>query len=131
MKHFPFLSTNMLLNILRISVALMLTAHGVTRVVVNTVSGFGEFLNAKGFFIGIIIAWSVTIFEIAGGLVLALGYYKKLICAGFILNLVMGIILVHIHNGWFVVGYSSGGAEYSVLLILCLLVIASTTENKA
>lgn len=129
MKQFPFLTTKQYLNILRISVGLMLMAHGVIRVVVNTVSGFGEFLNAKGFFIGIIIAWGVTIFEIAGGLLLALGYYRKLICAGFILNLAMGILLVHIQNGWFVVGYSSGGAEYSVLLILCLLLIASTKEN--
>ncbi len=130
MKQFPFLTTKQYLNILRISVGLMLMAHGVIRVVVNTVSGFGEFLNAKGFFIGIIIAWGVTIFEIAGGLLLALGYYRKLICAGFILNLAMGILLVHIQNGWFVVGYSSGGAEYSVLLILCLLLIASTKENS-
>jgi putative oxidoreductase len=42
----------------------------------------------------------------------------------------MGIVLVHARNGWFVVGYSDGGAEYSTLLILCFLLVASTDPSN-
>lgn len=128
MNAFPFFTTNQYLKALRIAIGLMLLAHGAIRVYAGTVGGFGEFLNAKGFLIGAVIAWGITVYEIAGGLLLARGLFKKWICAGFIIILTMGILLVHMNNGWFVVGYGSGGAEYSVLLILCLLLIASTEE---
>lgn len=128
MNSFPFLTTTQYLNALRIAISLMLMAHGGIRLYAETVSGFGVFLNDKGFLIGTVLAWSITTFEILGGALLALGYFHKVICAGFITILSMGIVLVHINNGWFVVGYGSGGAEYSVLLILCLLLISSTDE---
>lgn len=129
LQRFPFLSTSQWLNILRYVVSLMMVAHGCIRIYAGTVGGFGEFLNSKGFPGGTAIAWSITIFEIAGGIMLALGYSRKLISSIFIFELLMGIILVHSSNGWFVVGYSSGGVEYSVLLIFCFLLIASTKSN--
>jgi putative oxidoreductase len=36
----------------------------------------------------------------------------------------MGILLVHRHDGWFVVGGGRNGVEYSVLLIAVLLLQA-------
>jgi putative oxidoreductase len=42
----------------------------------------------------------------------------------------MGIVLVHAQNGWFVVGPSTGGVEYSILLLLALIVIASREGKK-
>ncbi len=128
MKSFPFLPTTQYLNVIRITVSLMLMAHGGIRLYAGMVNGFGEFLNVQGFMIGGVIAWSITFFELIGGALLALGYFRKIICAGFATILTMGILLVHINNGWFVVGYGTGGAEYSVLLILCLLLIASTDD---
>ena len=125
MKKFPFLQTNQWLNIIRISISIMMAAHGCIRIYADTVGGFGEFLNSKGFPVGVIIAWGITIFEITGGILLIFNRLKKLICSLFILELIMGILLVHLANGWFVVGYSSGGIEYSVLLIICFLLIAS------
>ena len=37
--------------------------------------------------------------------------------------------LVHAPRGWFTVGHQSGGAEYSVLLLLCFLLTASTARR--
>ncbi|TAF49518.1 MAG: DoxX family protein, partial [Runella slithyformis] len=38
-----------------------------------------------------------------------------------ILILVAGIFMVHLKNGWFVVGGGSNGVEFNFLLIMCLL----------
>jgi putative oxidoreductase len=129
MKKFPFITTSQSLVLLRVVISGLMMAHGLIRLIVAAVNGFGEFLNSKGFVIGVFIAWFLTIFEVAGGLIMATGYFVKWIAAVFIIELTMGIILVHAPVGWFVVGYQTGGAEYSVLLIFSLLVIAASARK--
>ena len=128
MIQFPFLSLQQYLNILRIALGLMMAAHGVIRIYAGTVGGFGNFLGSKGIPLGVIVAWGITVFEISGGLTLTTGLYKKLICFIFIVELTVGIFFVHIPRGWFVVGYTVGGMEYSVLLILCFFTVASVKK---
>jgi len=130
MKKFPFLSPAQAAILLRAIVATWLIIHGVTRIVHDGVGAFGGFLDSQGFPGGIVIAWGITLFEIAGGLLMALGYYTRWIAAAFILELTMGIVLVHAQNGWFVVGGGSNGVEYSVLLITCLIVIAAQSKGR-
>lgn len=130
MKPFPNFPANKTLTLLRITVSLLLMAHGFMRLYVNSLHDFGAFLVARGFPYGYALAWCVTLLDIIGGALLALGIARKPICIAFIIELVMGIILVHFRNGWFVVGHQSGGMEYSVLLIVCLVVIASTADKS-
>ena len=80
--------------------------------------------------IGGILAWGITCFEIVGGATMAAGYFVRWIAAIFITELLVGIFLVHLQNGWFVVGATQGGMEYSVLLIISLLVIAAHDRKK-
>ncbi len=42
---------------------------------------------------------------------------------GYSLIYLAGIVLVHAREGWFVVGHGRNGMEFSVLLIVSLLVI--------
>lgn len=130
MKKFPFLSASQAAMLLRAMVALLLIIHGITRILHGGVGGFGGFLASQGFPAGSVIAWGITLFEIAGGLLMALGRYTRWIAAAFILELAMGIVLVHAQHGWFVVGGGSNGVEYSVLLITCLLVIAAQSKGR-
>lgn len=130
MRSFPFIERGQTVVLLRVSVSLFMMAHGLMRLYLGTVGGFGEFLNSNGFLIGGILAWSITIFEITGGATMGLGYFVRWICAVFILELTAGIFLVHLANGWFVVGASTGGMEYSTLLILTLIVIAAHDSDK-
>ena len=111
------------INLLRIMLSICMMAHGTQRLYFNTVAGFGGFLNSKGFLLGVPIAWGITLFELIAGLALLLNYFTKWISLVWALQLLMGIILVHAQNGWFVVGPSTGGVEYSVVLIAALLVI--------
>jgi putative oxidoreductase len=129
MKDFPFISSSQSLSVLRIAVGLMLAAHGAIRLSAGTVNGFGEFLNSKGFMIGPAIAWFLTFFEMAGGLLMAASLFVKWVAAIFMIEIAMGIILVHSNNGWFVVGHQSGGVEYSVLILFSLLVIAASAKK--
>jgi putative oxidoreductase len=124
-----WISLHQSLVLLRIGVSVLMMAHGFQRLYYNTVNDFGDFLNAKGFVIGYALAWTITLFELTGGVLLALGKFTRWICLGWMLVITMGIILVHVQNGWFVVGPSTGGVEYSILLLLALIAIGSS-ENK-
>jgi putative oxidoreductase len=76
---------------LRIVVAGLLFIHGSTRLLTGGVAGFGEFLAESHIPLGPAVAWLITLMEIVGTVVLGFG-------------LTTGILLVHIHSGWFVVG---------------------------
>ena len=109
MKTFPYMSAAQSRKLLRIAVSVFLMAHGITRIYLGTVGGFGEFLNSKGFIVGEMLAWTITIFEILGGAAMALNYFTRWIAAVFMIELATGIILVHAPQGWFVVGATLGG----------------------
>ena len=130
MKQFPFLTLKQSLLVLRISVAAIFLAHAVVRVLLpGSVDQFAGFLNNKGLVFGKAIVWAITVFEIGGGLALALGYCKRLIAAGFIILLLVGCLLIHAQRGWFTGEHGSGGCEYSFVLIIALLVIASAEQK--
>jgi putative oxidoreductase len=117
---------------LRCLVSIHLLIHGVTRAMGDGyVSGFGEFLSGKGIPAGLIVAWGITLFEIIGTPLLALGWQQRWIALGFALELAAGIALVHVNEGWFVVGGGRNGAEYSVVLIGVMLAVAWAQPQAA
>lgn len=104
--------------------------HAAVRVYNNTLPGFGDFLEGKGFPLGFYLAWTVTLFELVGGILMFLRVLVRVFCIGEIIILITGIITVHGENGWFVVGRSLNGIEYSVVLITILTAIF-IAERKA
>jgi putative oxidoreductase len=104
--------------------------HAGARINNNTLPAFGEFLSGKGFPLGFYLAWAVTLFELIGGILMFLRYQVRIFCIGEIIILITGIITVHGENGWFVVGRSLNGVEYSVVLITILTAIF-IAERKA
>lgn len=114
---------------LRMMTGLIFVLHAGARIYLDSLSGFGEFLEGKGFPFGFYLAWLVTLFEFIGGIALFLRFFVRVFCIGEIIILITGIILVHWQYGWFVVGMSLGGIEYSVVLITILVAIL-IAENK-
>lgn len=110
---------------LRITIAIILLTHSVFGIFNNGINDFGNlFLNQIGFApYGVLLAWSIKLSHVLAAVLLLLNKYVKL--AGFvtILVLIMGIILVHFQEGWFVVGGGRNGMEYNFLLIMVLLAI--------
>ena len=116
--------------VLRVGVATLMFIHGSFRAATGGVPLFGEWLTSIGFPAGTAWAAAVTTIEIVGSLLLASGRFVVPIAAYLIFQLTLGIILVHARDGWFVVGGGRNGAEYSVLLILCLTVIALDARRQ-
>lgn len=111
--------------LLRIAVAIILLTHSVFGMFNNGINDFGNlFLNQIGFApFGVFLAWSIKLSHVIAAILLIINKYVK--WAGFvtIFVLLMGIILVHFKEGWFVVGGGRNGVEYNFLLIVVLLAI--------
>ena len=111
------------LDIVRIVVALVLSVHSITRITGGDVAGFGEFLGSIGFPLGVALAWFITLSTLASSVALVIGRLVVPACICHIIVLVLGILLDHMHHGWFVVGGGRNGMEYSVVLIACLFAV--------
>lgn len=118
------------LRLLRVAVAVLLFIHGAARWYSGGVAPFGQFLEAKGLPLGPAIAWSITGFELAGTILLALGRLVPLVSLGLAAIYATGIALVHWPAGWFVVGLGRNGMEYSVLLLVCLAVLGWSHRRR-
>ena len=111
--------------LLRIATAIILLTHSVFGMFNGGINDFGNlYLNQIGFApFGVFLAWSIKISHIIAAILLLSNKYIK--PAGFItiFILIMGIVLVHFQEGWFVVGGGRNGVEYNFLLIIVLLAI--------
>ena len=111
--------------ILRFSVALILFIHGVAGMFNNGVNDFGNlYLNQVGFApFGLAIAWSIKISHVICAVLFLANKFIKPAALATIFILMMGIIMVHFKEGWFVVGGGRNGVEFNFLLICALLTI--------
>ena len=110
---------------LRVTVAFILLIHGVGGMFNGGVSAFGNlYLNQIGFApFGLYLAWAIKLSHLATVYCLLFEKYIKWAGTVTILILVMGIILIHYPEGWFVVGGGRNGVEFNFLLIFVLLTI--------
>lgn len=115
---------------LRMMMGIVFILHAGVRVYNNTLPVFGDFLEGKGFPLGFYLAWLVTLFELVGGILMFFRFLVRVFCIGEMIILITGIITVHSENGWFVVGRSLNGVEYSIVLITILTAIF-IAERKA
>ena len=130
MRTFPFISLPASLVVMRVCVAALFMAHAVVRMVNGSIPGFGAFLERLGFPSGVAVVWAITAVEIVAGTLMALGWRARWMASALFFIAAVGILLIHRHLGWFVGEHGTGGSEYSVCLILCLLVIAATDEQR-
>ena len=111
--------------ILRIAVAIILLTHSLFGMFDGGINAFGDlYLNAIGFApLGVPIAWAIKLSHVAAAISLLADKYIKILGLITIFILIMGIIMVHYPEGWFVVGGGRNGVEYNFLLICVLLAI--------
>lgn len=115
---------NLALDMIRWALAGLIAAHGWARLLGGGVVPFGNWLDSQGIPLGFVVAAAVTAIEIVGTPLLALRKWVFPLAIAYAAIYVAGIVMVHAKAGWFVVGAGRNGAEYSVLLIVCLLAMA-------
>ena len=114
------------LALIRIGVAVLIFIHGAFRASHwdPYVTGFGGWLSSIGFPYGFYWAVAVTLYELVAPCFIMARRFVTLACLGHIVIVGLGAVLVHFPAGWFVVGAGRNGMEYSVLLLICLAVVA-------
>jgi putative oxidoreductase len=109
--------------LLRVALAIILLTHGLPGMFDGGVNAFGNlYLNQIGFApLGLPIAWAIKISHVVCAALLILNKYIKPASIITISILVMGIVLIHFREGWFVVGGGRNGMEYNFLLIIVFI----------
>jgi putative oxidoreductase len=130
MKQIPFVSLGGALVGLRIATALLFMAHSVVRVVKGTIPQFGAFLESIGFPYGEVWVWAITVAELLAGTLLIIGRRIRWAATALFAIAAAGIVLIHRHFGWFVGEHGTGGSEYSVALLVMLVVIAAEDAGR-
>ena len=111
--------------LLRFTAAIILFMHSIPGMFNNGVNDFGNlYLNEVGYApYGVLIAWAIKLSHVACAICLLLKKFIVPACIITIFILIMGIIMIHFKEGWFVVGAGRNGMEFNVLLIFVLVTI--------
>jgi putative oxidoreductase len=129
-NNFPFIRFEHSLVILRISLAIFFMAHAAVRIYLpGSIPSFADYLSNKGFPFSLAIVWMITIYELSAGTLLILNKGVRWAAAGLFFIAAMGIVIIHAGLGWFVGEHGTGGMEYSLCLMVSLVVIAAFDEQ--
>lgn len=129
-KSYPFLSVPQALAFLRVGTALLFMAHAAVRIANGTIPQFGKFMSTVGFPAGELVVWVVTAVELVAGTLLIVNRYVRIAATALFTIAATGILLIHRHIGWFVGEHGTGGSEYSVALMLMLVMIAAADRRE-
>lgn len=108
---------------IRFALAVILFMHSFFSIFTGDVNHFGrDFLDQSGFSpLGVYLAWLIKLSHLISVPFLLLNKFLKPIAIVNIIIFLMGIVIIHWHEGWFVVGGGRNGVEFNFLLIFCFL----------
>ncbi len=117
--------------LLRVAMAIVLLAHSIPGMFDGGVIVFGEhYLNKAGFDpFGVPLAWLIKFSHVLAAVGLVLNRYVNLASLISMVILIAGIFMIHLPNGWFVVGGGANGIEYNFILIIILLSFIMDNEK--
>lgn len=110
-------------SITRVSLGVVLLAHGLLKVYVFTIPGTVGYFDSLG--LPPIAAYLTIFAELVGGTALILGLYSRLVAA-LSLPLLVGSVWAHAANGW-LFSAPNGGWEFPLLLVA--LAVAVTVQG--
>ena len=119
--------------LIRWATAIILIMHSIPGMFNNGVNDFGNlYLNQIGFApIGLYLAWTIKLSHVAAAILLILNRYLQWAVWPTVAIFLVGIFMVHLPNGWFVVGGGYNGIEYNVLLIAVLIQIYLSRQTSS
>ncbi len=105
-------STELAATILRVSLGLILLAHGLLKVFVFTVPGTVGFFASLG--LPAVLAYATIVIEVVGGGLLIAGLFSRWVSLA-ALPIMLGATWVHASNGW-LFSNEGGGWEFPAFL---------------
>ena len=110
------------LAVLRVVIGVIFIAHGSTKLF-GGMEGTIGFFGSLGIPLPTLAAWFIALLETGGGALLIVGLFVTPIALLLVAHMVTGIFLVHIPNGFFVIGPGSGGYSFNMLLAAGLIAL--------
>lgn len=133
-KNGLFLYKNCIMDklLIRVALCIILLSHSIPSIVTNSVYEFGKlYLDNQGFTpFGVLLAWCIKISHILTAIMLLWNKFIQPFILVTVFILLMGIVMIHFNEGWFVVGGGRNGMEYNFLLICVLLSLLVDNRNK-
>ena len=114
--------------LLRLALGSVMWAHGAQKLLSlfggHGPQGFVRMVGTMGFPVS--LAWLVIGLEFFGGIAIVLGVLSRLAALGFAVEMVVGIVKVHLANGFFMnwARAPGRGEGYEFSLVLCALSLA-------
>ena len=121
-RAYPFVTLPAALVVLRGAVALFFMAHAAVRIADGSIPRLVGFLESQGLPFDVALVRALSACELIAGTLMAAGWRARWMAGGLFVIAAMGIVLIHRHAGWFVGEHGTGGSEYSVSLMVSLLV---------
>lgn len=112
-------------TLLRVTLGVILLAHGLLKVLVFTLPGTAGFFASQGF--PAWLAYPVVAGELLGGIALIAGFEARLVALAS-LPILLGALAVHSGNGWLFTS-PNGGWEYPALLVVLAANVALLGEG--
>ena len=129
-KRLPWLTLAQAFSLARVATAGFFMAHAIGRILLGSIPQFAQFMEALGFPGGLLLVWIITVVELLAGLALIFRRWVRW-AVTFLFGIVFGgIVLIHARLGWFVGEHGTGGSEYSVALIVLLILIAAEDAQR-
>lgn len=126
----PALRLQQALAIQRVSVAVFFMAHALVRLANGTIPRFAEFMGQRGWPAATELVILITLVEVVCGLLLILNRHTRLATVPLAAIALGGIVIIHWENDWFVGEHGTGGMEYSVALLVALLVVFAADSER-
>ncbi len=113
--------------LLRISLGVMVLAHGLLKVFVFTLPGTVSYFESLG--LPGVLAYLTIAAEVGGGLALLLGLYTRWVSLALV-PVLLGAASVHLGNGW-LFSNPGGGWEFPIFWTIALVVQAGLGSGSA
>lgn len=131
LADFPFINQRGALLLLRLVTPGLFMAHALVRIANNTIPSFSLYMQNQGFPWPTAWVWAITVAELIAGTLILLGRQVRWAASVLFTIAAVGILLIHRHLGWFVGEHGVGGSEYSVALMVMLVVLAAADRDGA
>ena len=109
----------------RLVLALVFLAHGIRHIFGGgKIAGTGRWFESLGMRPGIVHAWFASLTEVGAGILLVLGLFTPVACAGVVGIMLVAWITNHWKNGFFIF-YKGEGYEYVMTLNMVGILIGT------